>query len=1519
MPSKVNTKFVIGLSAVLLVAVAGMAYTAYTLVSNSAADLMKAGDERAASGDMKDAVTLYSKAVNKEKTNSAYLRKWIEAMEKFTPENQLKYEKQFIEYTAAVRQLATVQPEEPANHQKFLNMQLTALRGTRYDDGSWTNFANEADAGLRAFEGKPAGEWEKLRRYRGIANARRYGASTSPDSKMREGAIADLQAAIKADPNDGESLLSLVEMYGADANRASVSRPEDANKLIAQIEQLIDGFLANSPDHPSALMAKVQFDLAKSRQGITPTTTQTQIDEVTKNFLDRNKPLLDRAVAKAKTMPMPLSDIVIRQIMMGENMLDGASRMARTEELIRIGLRAKPDSAMHMLMLAELAKQRNDYTLATEQLEKVTKLPDLPISQDGQMLFAQRNAALVQQALWSLRAWQLMPDGPDKTAAFDKAKDLRSRAASTVGADDARMLLVDAQHAFIANTPEEIQKAARLLEEYNRKTDRTDAEALLLTAQVAVQRNQPGLARDTLNRILQVQPGSITAILALAELERQFQNFDAAISFYQQALRLNPGNEQAQRGLTALQILDDPTKATDPIIAELARVNQLQERLRDQPGANQQILNELKPLGERFQFDPRVALPLAQAYMVNQQRDKAIETLEKAAAKAPDNQFLKDQLALIRVDDPIARQLLQIEGSRLEPVEKLLMKQQVYRQAGNQAKADEMLAEAVKTAPNDRRVIEGQFIDTIEKGDLASARPLAERAVRENLDGFNGDTYRARVLGVERKFAEAAAMLKGIVDRGGAQPEVHRLMGRMYALDNRPGEAATAFREAIKMRPNDPQAIVDLISALLAQDRAGEALSVARENRRYAENDVRFLKLWWGLEAQSGDRNLAIRQREQFAAMVPGDRENTIALIGLYVQASQFDKARELVDKARASKDDLEIAGMDAMLLWGTGKRDDAKKVFEAAIAKFNDPPTSRPEMMYAAFLRERGDMLAAVEAYNRARPNQDPKLMEVDRAVSDFGVSISAAGLAEGGARNVVNANADTPDRFYQKRLVEVLLGQNKLDDAQAEVDKLPKGTDADVATMILRSDVARRKGESRVALDILNEAVTRFPREYTPFMRRGEVLMQDKSTVGDAIQDFSRVIELLPDNSLGYRLRAQAHERAGDARKSESDVRAAIRVAPNDETIIFGFMSDLSSNAREEEADQVAREVLQVRPRDLGFMMRTAAFFRSRGRLDLAARWTREAFAIEQTDQIAMTYLANLLDVPRPDLAEAQRVLTELGPRVKDNPVYMMSSAKIAYAQNRAPEALKTAQDTIRMLNPQNPVEMQSWYVDMARMITDANQLRTVLNNFANQGIAPEWMAYFRAGSFLNAPEGRAEGLRILDQLATSSKNPALLRLVHNRRGEARYGGGEYELAAQAWKEGITQFPEDWGMANNLAYTYTKFLGKHEDALPLAEAASKGVPDSPDILDTLGVVYLNLNRNEEAGRTLERAGQLARTPVSTLTIAVHYVEALRRLNKTEEARQFMTRIQEVFDREKGQLPEEIRAQWDAHRDSLK
>ncbi len=1519
MPSKVNTKFVVGLSAVLLVAVAGMAYTAYTLVNNSATDLIKAGDARLAEGKVSDAVSLYSKAVNKEKTNVEFIRKWIEAMEQSTPENQLKYEKQYLEYMAAVRQLATVEPEKVENQRKFLGTQFGILRNTRFDEGNFTAFANEVESLLRTFDGKPSGEWEMLRRYRGMINSRRYQSSSSPDAKMRDAAVEDLKAAIKADRSDSESAIALADLYASQAQKVAATDPAESAKLTAQVDQTLANFLAGSPDDPSALIAQLQFDLAKTRLAISQNAQPAELDRIGQQFLERNKPVLERAFAKAKTLPMPVSDSVIRLIQIAESLVDAQSRLARTEELIRECLKANPSSATHMLLLAELAKQRGDYTTAVEQLDKVTKLPDLPISVEGSMLFGQRRAALVQQALWSVRAWQLMPVGAEKDAALERTKELRGRAASTVGADDPRMLLVDAQLAFIANTPEEVQRSARLLDEYNRKTERSDTEALLLTAQVAVQRNQPGLARDTLNRLLQIQPNSVTAIMALAELERNFQNYAGAKGYFIQALRLSPGNEAAQRALTALEILEDPSKATDPIIGELSKVNQLQERLRDKPGANAQILEALKPLAERFKHDPRVALPLAQAFLVNQQRNLALQTLEKSIAANPENEFIKRQLASLKIDDPVQRQLMMIDDSSLADVEKLLSKQQVFRTSGRTDEANASLAEAIKLAPNDRRVVEAQFIDHIERGDIAGARPLSERAVRENLDGFNGDTYRARLLASEGKSAEGAALLKGIVDRGGAQPEVFRLMGRMMVLDSRLSEAIEAYREAMKLRPNDVQGVIDLINTLAAAGRSAEALEIARKARTFAENDLRFQKLWLTLEAQAGDRDLAIRQREQLAASLASDRENILALTSLYLETNQIEKARVLIDKTRATNDDLEFAAMDATLLWGIGKIPEAKKAFQDAIAKFNIPATTRPEMAYSRFLRERGDTKESLEALNRARPLQDPKVMEIDRAVSDMGSSIGAADLAEAGARQVVEGNADTPNNFYQKRIVESLLSRNKVAEAEVEVAKLPSGAAADASSMILVADVARFKGDAKRTMEVLNEAVTRFPKEPVVFMRRGEVLMSDKSTVRDAIEDFSRVIELQPDNTIGYRLRAQAYERLDDKRKAEDDLRSAIRVAPNDDRTIFGFMSDLTAAAREEEADQLAREVIKSRAKDVRFMMAVSQFFRQRERLDVAARWCREAFAIDQSDQIAVTYLANLLDIPRPDTAEAQRVLTVLAERTRNNPIYMMANAKISYSQNRTAEALKTAQDAIKLLDSQNQIAMDSWFLDMSRMMTDKAQLRQVLINFANQGVVPEWMAYYRASSLLSEPATRTEGASVLEQLVGSAKIPALRRLVHNRRGEFQYGLGQYQPAADAWKLGVQEFPQDYSMVNNLAYTLTKHLSKHDDALPLAEAAAKALPEQADVLDTLGVVYLNLNRNEDAGKVLEQAGRLARNPISSLTIASHYIEALRRLNKIQEAKDFVARISDMYDANKEELPAEVRAQWDAHRDSLK
>ena len=107
MASRVNVKFVVILSTVLVLVAAGTGFLAYKVVFKSAADLAAAGDAKMASGEIRAAELLYSKAVNKDPYNSELLLKWENALEQWTPETDRELQNEFRNtYVLLRRQLA---------------------------------------------------------------------------------------------------------------------------------------------------------------------------------------------------------------------------------------------------------------------------------------------------------------------------------------------------------------------------------------------------------------------------------------------------------------------------------------------------------------------------------------------------------------------------------------------------------------------------------------------------------------------------------------------------------------------------------------------------------------------------------------------------------------------------------------------------------------------------------------------------------------------------------------------------------------------------------------------------------------------------------------------------------------------------------------------------------------------------------------------------------------------------------------------------------------------------------------------------------------------------------------------------------------------------------------------------------------------------------------------------------------------------------------------------------------------
>jgi Flp pilus assembly protein TadD len=117
---------------------------------------------------------------------------------------------------------------------------------------------------------------------------------------------------------------------------------------------------------------------------------------------------------------------------------------------------------------------------------------------------------------------------------------------------------------------------------------------------------------------------------------------------------------------------------------------------------------------------------------------------------------------------------------------------------------------------------------------------------------------------------------------------------------------------------------------------------------------------------------------------------------------------------------------------------------------------------------------------------------------------------------------------------------------------------------------------------------------------------------------------------------------------------------------------------------------------------------------------------------------------------------------------------------------------------------------------------------------------------------------------------------------------------------RDTLTEFPKDVETMNNLAYTLAKKLNKPEEGLLLIQQAAAIRADSPDVLDTLGVILLMTGKTDDAVSTLRKAEGLIQTPQDGATISIHLADALVSQAKKEEAKAKV----EQADRFIAQLP---------------
>lgn len=1499
--SKVNTKFVVLLSAGAIVIVGGLSAMAYFIALRSASDLAKSGDQKLAEGSIEAAELMYSKAVNKEQTNVEVIEKWRDCLAKWTPETRAKLEGKYTQaYVPALRQISLVKATDIPAHRAYLDELWGQMANIDPPRAMLDNLASETTRILNYFKSAPEdGPWNVLKRYRGLAMTRAM--STSEDIKPEEieQAKSDLDAALKADPKDAECAVAVHDWYLTQARHAQDRLQKDeAAKLKKQGVEYLQQF-AQSTSSPAVKGLMLVHDMEAAQlaavAGKVKKAAADAVRAATISFaprLDEMKQAFDSSEALTLLLP------AFQRFQQLEATIDPEAKLRRTSEVADALVKRFPENSSLLLMRARMLGTKQTYPEAIEAMEQVKKLPPAPISQEGVRRYVMKTEATYWQATFSLRMIDQSADAAAKDKLIAQATKYRQDLAGQVPDGAPQLKMID---GTIAYAKKDWATAHRLLSEYCKAVNDQDVDALWSLSNAALALQRPGEARDYVNKVRELLPGAPGPMVLAAQIEAQLGNRPVAEQMVQAVLQLDPNNAEAKEVLNRIRMVQgEVVEGADPITAILLKAQKVASGEGfEAPNLPEAVDMLVKAIREN-NYEARLVSGAVRGYVRLNQKATAIALLDEAIKARPDDKELTKTKAAISSEDPVKYWVEQInEQKDIDEHEKCLGRYNVYRQAGKTAEAKAELVAADKLKPDESDVVEQLFNLALERSEFADAATIVQRAEAKNFDGLNGKFWKARLLSAQDNHRDAVAIMESLIQAGGTFPvEVHRFLGRELVMRNRVPDAIRAFDDALRIRPNDIGTLVDVISVLAENGRGEEALIRARNASGVARDNDRFFSLWLNLEAQAGNRDFAIDAREKLAAREPANRSNRIALAIMYIDKRDFEKARPLIDALRKESNELRTALIDARFYTEQRQGDAALKVINDYLATLDPKATTfEPFVLAGQFIAERGDLQAGVTLMERGRAYQDPKVMEVDRSIADLLTNREQRDRAVEYYRKVVDAGADGPKQEVRLRLAELYSMLGRHDDAKKMIEGVTYD-DGGPDLTLLKGDLARRRGDTKGAREAFDQAVAKFPSSTLVYVRRGQ-FAQGEDRNDDAKADFDAALRISPTDPFALQSRASLYQQLGNIEGALADLRQAVRGNQNMDGLRQALMGTLMDLKRGGEAEEIADEAVKARPNDSNLRLGLGLVFMSRSEWVRAQRFLSQAWALDQRTDIAYAFLSSLLngkEVKPAAQQDAEGVLRELGPKVEENADLLVSRAKLFSIRGRRQEAERDLAASLGKVNFDDSGKAIGWMAEARRIIPNVLDLAKILEFQTIQGRARMWADFYRGSVLMEDPAQLDTALSLLRSVIEANKEPAAVQLSYRLLGSGLFGTKKYDEAVKIWGDGVKRYPNDWEMNNNLAYALAKHLKNYAEAKTYALAATKGNPNSGDGWDTLGFIHLKLGEMKEADEALDRAAGIVRSPNTTIAVLLHSAELRTMQNQMDKGRELVAAVETML-----------------------
>ena len=436
--------------------------------------------------------------------------------------------------------------------------------------------------------------------------------------------------------------------------------------------------------------------------------------------------------------------------------------------------------------------------------------------------------------------------------------------------------------------------------------------------------------------------------------------------------------------------------------------------------------------------------------------------------------------------------------------------------------------------------------------------------------------------------------------------------------------------------------------------------------------------------------------------------------------------------------------------------------------------------------------------------------------------------------------AKANPKDKIiYLKKTAEIWLAQGKGEQANQVVDEILKQDPSDESAKAVKASLLLTSGQPE--------------------------------KISSAVTQFRQLVKDNPDNPVWRYNLGRALVASGDVTAARTSFEDAIKKRP-DFLQPRMALADLSMNTGNyTEALRYADEMIAANKNIPAGHRARAVSLLNLGRY---AEARQELGVIEKAmpDEAELQFAA--IEIKEKNFGAAEARLGKLLEKRPGNPRVISGMVLVYVSQNQLGKAesfldneIKKGPNSDTAQRLRADIEVRSGKYDLA-----IEHYKQVLTGDSN---SPQLYAALGNAYRLKGDEPNAiTNLEKAASLAPKDAGPVSLI------AQAQTDSGQKAAAVQSFRRALERSPDSVALMNNLAYVMADSGGNLDEALALIQKALQKAPGQPNLIDTLGWIYLKKNWN---GSALEILGGLTQKYPENPTFRYHFGMAL--LQKGDKA----------------------------------